>query len=401
MKHLLALFALCACAADWPQFLGPTRDGVSAETAVLTEFPTDGPKIAWKMAVGSGWSGPVVADGKVILFHRVENQEIVDCLDATNGKSIWKHGYRTRYEDDFRFDEGPRATPLITDGKVITFGADGDLQALEFATGKELWKRNVNKDYDVTKGYFGAACSPIRVGNFILMNVGGRNAGVVAFDFATGKEVWKTSNDKASYSSPTVAKFDGRERAVFFTRSGLLGIDPTNGEVKFSKEWRPRIDASVNAATPLVHKNQIFISTSYQRGAIVLEVKNDDLTEIWASDDVLSNHYNTSVRHKEHLFGINGRQEQKPALTCIDWKTGKLEWSKDRFGCAVLIVVGDAIVAIAEPGDLVIFAADPKAYRELARAKVLESPVRAAPAFANGKLYARDGKTMVCVDLGK
>src|SRR5262249_32937540 len=157
-------------------------------------------------------------------------------------------------------DEGPRATPLIADAKVFTLGADGELTAFELATGNRLWQRNINQDYKVAKGFFGVATSPMLAAGKLIVNVGGKGAGVVSFDPASGKELWKATDHPVSYSSPILAKIDGEELAVFFTRQGLLALTPDKGEVRYEYRWRPRLNASVNAASPIVSGNQIFLS---------------------------------------------------------------------------------------------------------------------------------------------
>ena len=393
------LLAGLSSAADWPQFLGPTRDGVSTETGLAKSWPADGPKVLWKKSVGAGWSGPVVAGDKLILFHRIDNQEVVECLDPASGKQHWKASYRTRYRDDFGFDEGPRAAPLIAGKHVFTLGADGDLHAYDLESGKELWARNVNKDYNVRKGFFGVASSPLLAGGKLLVEVGGKGAGVVAFDPESGKELWKAGDDEVSYSSPTLAKVGGETLAVFFTRQGLLALKPDSGEVRYRHPWRPRNPNSVNAATPLISGNQIFLSTSYNTGAILLEADKGELKEVWKGDGILSNHYNTAVLQDGYLYGIEGRQEYGAKLRCVEWKTGKVRWTKEGFGCASLILVDGMVLACAEGGDVVLFEPTPEAYREKARATLLESPVRAPAALAGGRLYARDGKKLSCVEL--
>src|SRR5829696_7928841 len=216
MSRLLLLALPFLLAADWPQHLGPDRDGHSAETGLLRAWPKGGPEVVWKRDVGTGWAGPAVAGDRLILFHRVGDEEVVECLDPATGAGRWKSAYRTAYIDEFEFDNGPRATPLIADGRVHTLGADGDLRAWDLATGKELWVRKVNKDYRVPKGFFGVATSPVLAGGKLLVNVGAKGAGVVAFDPATGKEVWKAGDDGVSYSSPVLGKLGDQELAVFF-----------------------------------------------------------------------------------------------------------------------------------------------------------------------------------------
>ena len=398
---LLMAFPFALPAADWPQFHGPSRDNQSAETGLNWNWPKDGPPIAWKLDVGLGWSGPVVAGERLIAFHRVDNDEVVLCLDPATGKEKWKFAYRTRYRDDFGFDDGPRSTPVISGDKLFTLGANGDLHGLELATGKKLWSRSLIADYEAGKGFFGVACSPIVVGGKLLVNVGGRGgAGIVAFDPATGKELWKANSDDASYSSPTVAEIDGKTLAFFLTRAGLVALDPETGKVRYTHPWRPRLNESVNAATPLVWKNDIFITVSYGTGAALLRPKGDQLDELWANDKSMSCQFNTPVRVGDYLYGAHGRVDARNVdLRCVEWKTGTVKWSQPKFGSTTLIAVDGGLVGLVENGDLVRFEASPEGYKAKARATILGSPTRAAPALADGRLFARDAKVLVCVKL--
>ncbi len=181
-------------------------------------------------------------------------------------RPIWTVEYPTAYRDDFGFDEGPRAIPVIAGGRIFTHGADGMLQALDFASGRKLWAVDTRRDFSVAKGYFGAASSPLVDGDRVLLNVGGRNAGIVAFDAATGKTVWTATSDEASYSSPVMADIAGQRTAVFFTRAGLVALDPASGTVRYQHRWRARMAASVNAATPLVINRSDFPVGELQHG---------------------------------------------------------------------------------------------------------------------------------------
>jgi outer membrane protein assembly factor BamB len=395
-------------AADWPQLLGPARDGHSTETGLSWDWPKGGPPVAWTKDVGTGWAGPVAAGGRVILFHRVGGDEVVAALDPATGKELWAATYPTKYRDDFDFDNGPRATPLVAGDRVFTLGANGDLHAWELATGKKLWGRNLLADYKAAKGFFGVACSPLLLDGKLLLNVGGKGAGVVAFDPATGKELWKATDDAASYSSPTAAEIDGKPAAVFLTRYGLRVLSPADGKVRYELEWRPRIDASVQAATPLVWKDEIFLTVSYSTGAVLVKAKGGELAEVWpnpgktsmGNDKTLSSQYSTPVRVGDYLYGVHGRADVGTAeLRCVEWKTGAVKWGAPKFGVASLIAADGGLVALTEGGDLVRFDASPDGYKERARANVLAKPVRAAPALADGRLFARDGSKLVCVKL--
>src|SRR5438093_3225938 len=233
LLHLFPFLVLIrACASDWPQFLGPSRNGVYPGTDLAESWSKEGPPIIWQKKVGQGFSGPVVVAGKLILFHRLDDKETVECLEAKTGKPLWSFDYPTSYRDDFGFDEGPRATPAVAEGRVYTFGAEGVLHCLDFATGKKLWSINCKSDFHSSKGFFGIACSPLVEGNSVLLDVGGNpGAGVVAFAKEDGKVLWKATDDEASYSSPTAGTINGQRLICTLTRSRLLGLEPAAGKI--------------------------------------------------------------------------------------------------------------------------------------------------------------------------
>jgi len=401
LLRLLAFLVLTrACAGDWPQFLGPTRNGVYAGNDLAGSWPKEGPRVVWRKKTGQGFSGPAVAGGSLILCHRTGDKDVVECCEAATGKQLWSFDYPTNYRDDFGFDEGPRATPTIVDGKVLTFSAEGLLHCLDFRTGKKIWSVNTKADFGAAKGFFGMACSPLVEGGAVLLNIGGgKGAGIVAFDLTTGKVRWKASNDEASYSSPVAATVHGVRYAFFFTRAGLTALDPADGRIRSEFPWRARMNASVNAATPLVVDDLVFLSTSYQTGAVLLRVKDNSVEKIWSADDVLSNHYASSVHGDGFLFGFDGRQEYGENLRCVEFKTGKIRWSQDRFGAGTVILAGKRLLILTETGELLLAPASPDGFKPVARAQLLPNGVRAYPALADGRLYARSKDTLVCVDL--
>ena len=397
---LVALMTHAALAADWPQFLGPSRDGVYAGNDVAGVWPAVGPRVVWQKDVGQGFSGPAVANGKLILFHRLADRETVECLDAATGKRLWVSDYPTHYQDDFGFDEGPRATPTIADGRVFTMGAEGALNCWELAGGKNLWAVDTKRDFTAGKGFFGMACSPLVEGNAVILNIGGEHgAGICAFDSATGKLLWKATDDEASYSSPVAATLHGKRQVLVFTRAGLVSLDPLGGAVLFRFPWRSRMQASVNSATPLVIDDQVFLSASYNTGAVLLRITDAGPQKVWSGEDILSNHYATSVYHEGFLYGFDGRQETGPSLRCVELNTGKVRWSQDNFGAGTLMLAGNRLLILTEKGQLISTPATPDAFKPERRAQVLPFDSRAYPALADGLYYARSKKTLVCLDL--
>lgn len=394
---LVLTFSRSVLAADWPQFLGPNRDGSYPER-VSVSWPANGPKTIWKTEVGEGFAGPVVAAGKLILFHRTNNQEQISCFDAATGKSIWRHAYPASYRDDFGFDEGPRSTPAIAGNHVFTMGAEGTITCLDLREGTPLWQVSAREEFGAEKGFFGMACSPLVEDGLVLLNIGGKNgAGIVALEGATGKARWKATGHEASYSSPVAATIGGTRHAFFFTREGLVVLEPSNGKVTAQFPWRSRAHASVNAATPLVLGNQIFLSASYDTGAVLLEFNPPELRKIWSEESSLSSHYASVVHHGGALFGFDGRQEYGPDLVCVDWKSGQVLWREDSFGAGTITLAKDQLLILRETGELIVAAASREQFRILAQAQILGA-TRAYPALAHGRLYARDKNRLVCFD---
>jgi outer membrane protein assembly factor BamB len=389
---LVLIAGLEAAAVDWPQFLGTDRNGVYTGPPLADSWPASGPKVVWRKQVGAGFAGPVVANGRLILFHRQGREEVVESLDIRTGAAVWRYAYPTAYRDDFGFDEGPRAAPVVAGGVIYTFGAEGQLHAIDFAKGTRLWAEDTMKRFGVPKGYFGASGSPLVEGGRVIANIGGEKAGIVAFDAKSGKVVWTATEDDASYSSGVAATIGGRRSVVFLTRDNLIGLDPATGAVHFQRRWRARAAASVNAATPLVIGDLIFVSAEYGPGAGALRVNGAQLTELWASDEVLSNHYATSVHHQGVLYGFHGRQEFGPSLRAVDLKTGAVKWSQEQFRAGSLLLAGDRLVVLRESGELMLAPATPQAFKPLARAQILQgsasqgSVARPYPAIADGIL---------------
>ena len=410
--HLLArmaalnflLAATFAPAADWPQYLGPTRNATYAGPDLADAWPKDGPPLAWQKKLGTGWAGPIVARGKAIVFHRVADQERVECLDVKSGQELWRQDFPTRYTDRFSFDNGPRATPSLADGRVFVFGANGNLHALDLATGQPLWSVDAQKDFGADPGFFGFACSPLVEGNKLLVNLGGKNgAGIVAFDPATGKVLWQAHDEEASYSAPIAATIAGQRHALFFARHQLVSLDPANGKVRFTFPWGPKMQASVSAAVPVVSGDTVFISAGYGAGAALLRVKVGGVEKLWSGEEQLTAQYVTPVLRAGFLYGFEGRVDTgpRPELRCVELATGKVRWRTDKVTHGGILLAGGDLLITSDSGELVRVAADPQAFVEKARVQILGREGRAQPALADGLLLARDKGKLVAVDLRK
>lgn len=388
-------------AGDWPQILGTHRNGHADGEQLLEKWPSGGPKVLWRYPLGSGYAGAAVAGNRVIVFHRIGSSERIECLAADTGKSQWKTDFPSNYRGGVDPDLGPRCVPLIDGGKVFAFGAAGDLHAVELETGKELWSRSLYADYQGDEGYFGAGSTPIVVASRLLVNVGGRGAGIVALHLATGKTVWQASDEAASYSSPAAA---GGNKAIFLTRMNCALADATDGRVITLFAFGKR-GPTVNAATPLIFDGKLFVSSSYGVGAELASLDSTTAKKIWANDDTMSSQYATPVQHNGFLYGIHGREDIGVAeLRCIEAATGKVRWSKTGYGVAHLILAGDKLLIQKSDGQICLAAADPAKYRELATARVSSGPTRALPALSNGRLFVRSGSgggELICLEVGK
>ena len=387
-------------AADWPEVLGPGRNGVYGGPSLSETWGRTGPRVVWRRQIGAGLSGPVVVQNRVILFHRVSNREVVEAIDAASGKTQWRYAYPTSYRDDFGFDEGPRAVPVVANGAVYTLGAEGQLHVVDLASGTKIWSEDTMRRFGVPKGFFGAAGSPLVEDGRVVANIGGKNAGIVAFDAKTGKVLWTATEDGASYSSGIGATIAGRRYAIFLTRNGLVGLDSTAGQVRFARPWRARQATSINAATPVISGDSIFISAEYGPGAGVLRFDGSKLHDVWSSDDVLSNHYATSVHYGGYLYGFHGMAGRiAQSFRAVEFQTGKVRWSQDGFGAGSVTLAGNRLLILRENGELVLAAASPDGFKPVVRAQILPPTVRAYPAIADGMLYVRNDDTLVCLDL--
>jgi outer membrane protein assembly factor BamB len=402
---LLLLCALPATAGDWPQWLGPRRDASTTEKVA----PWKGSlKELWRQPVGEGNSSPVVAAGRVYEHSRVrdKNVEEVIAYDASNGKELWRTGY-DRAPLDFKYGNGPRATPAVAGGKVYTYGITGVLTCFDAATGKIVWQDDTWKDFAAPKLFFGAASSPLIEAGRLYIEIGAKGASVVAFDPAKGGVVWKSLDDPASYASPILTGEGPSRQLIAFTGKGVTSLNPSDGKLY----WQfPLVDLLLESSTTPVRVGNRLLASSitYGSAALNLEMKDDKpaYTEAWTSPE-LTSYFSTPVGiDADHVFMVTGRlplpgRPGEASLHCVDMKTGKKLWTKPKVGeyHASLLRTGDnKLLLLEEAGDLVLLDPDTKEYHELARAKVC-GHTWAHAALANGRLYLRDDKDLICVEL--
>ena len=408
MKKEFLLFVLTItfltkyCFADWPQFLGPHRNGTTQNESIPFEFADGEPEIEWEHSIGNGFSGPVVSNGHVVISHRKGNRAVTDALNIEDGKPVWAYEYETDYVDDFGFDNGPRAVPLIHSKSVFIFGAEGMLHSLDAKSGELIWKRNLRKELGSSKGIFGRACSPIIIGNTLIIQAGGKGCGIIGLDPAKGTLKWKATDHEAGYASPIASKIGNQEIAILFTRTGFLCIEAISGKILIEKAHRATMHASVNAASPvLIKPDEVFLSACYGVGASVWKInpENRKINKLWELKNQLDSHYATPVQFEGHLIGYHGRQETGTEIRCIESSTGKVKWSSGRIPAGSITLANKTLIILTERGEMILAPANTDKFKPSARGQVLGAETRAMPALSNGRFFARDKKKLVSIKL--
>jgi len=445
-------------AEDWPWFLGPRHDGTSAEADILLKWPESGPTVLWKQEVGTGYSAPSTLGKKVVLHHRVGDEEIVSCRSVNNGTELWEHRYDSRFSDPYGYNNGPRCSPVLSDGRCITLGAEGMLCCADLETGKLQWQHDLQKKFELPEWFFGVGCSPILDGDRLYVLVGGQpNSGVVAFDVqdgtvlweAVGKDTWQGVTDihtdqpyewtgtemVVSYSSPVLTTIHGEQHLLCLMRQGLVSLNPTTGQQNFAYWFRPKVHESVNAARPVVIDDQIFLSAAYRLGSVLLKVQSDgkSVEEVWKNSDNMLAHWSTPIHVDGFLYGFSGRHENEGELRCVRVSDGEVMWQttgfsgntrelmRDRetgkivntvtnkpvpfpyYGRGSLIQVNDRFVVLGERGTLAVVHVNSKEFKEDCRTSFdeIHYPAWAAPVLSEARLYLRSEDWLLCLDVSK
>lgn len=425
MRCMLALVWLnltlsLALGDDWPQWRGPQSDGVWRETGIVEKFAGDSVPIVWRQPIGSGYTGPTVAQGRVYVMDRITKPKAIErvlCFDEKTGQPLWSHTYGAEY-GRIGYPAGPRACVTIHEGRAYSLGATGRCFCFDAASGEVQWEKDLNEEYAIEMPIWGIAGSPLIVGDLIILHIGGKGACIVALNRKTGQEVWKALKDRGQYTTPVLIEQAGQQVAICWTGDSVAGLAVKDGKVLWRYPWKPR-NMPIGVATPVVNANRVFC-TSFYDGSLMLRLGEQEPTaeKIWQivgmnerMTDALHSIISTPVFEGDYIYGVDSYGE----LRCLNAKDGERIWEdlsatpKVRWGTIHFVKNGERYFLFNELGELLIGKLSPQGFQELSRAKLIEPttdqlPQRGGvcwshPAYANGHVFVRNDKEIICGDL--
>ncbi len=405
---LMAVFIVAPASwADWPCLLGPQMNGVSEDTGLLQSWPENGPPEVWRVSVGEAWSGIAIADDRLYTMASSDEVEYSICFDAHTGDEIWRtasEGFYTKPKNG----NGPRSTPLLSDGKVYTTGGEGYLMCCDAQTGEKIWGVDMRSEFGsgepTRRPSWGYAASPLLAGSSIIGIPGGMaddadhksNQAVVAFDKDTGETLWSNLSDKASYSTPRLVEIGGMRQVVCFLYGAVVGLDSKNGDELWRFPWETQW--GINCVTPLSRDGTVFVSAAYGKGSVLLQISNQGgvftAEELWGSRH-FQNWFSTSILHDGYLYGVHKDDE----LKCVDYRTGEEKWSEEDWDRGQLLYADSRIIFVGEQGRCALLEPDSNKCVKISEFQPLEEQIWNVPALSGGRLFIRSARTMVCFDL--
>ena len=440
---LIGVIGATVQADDWPQWMGVNRDAVWNEPGITREFPEDGPPVKWRIPIGTGYAGPAVADGKIFLMDRKQEMdaegqpainrdvsppaflgtERVFCVSAETGEMIWEHEYDCPYQ--IQYQNGPRTTALIEDGRCYALGAMGDLYCFDADTGDVIWHKNFPQQYSAKPPLWGWSNHPIIDGDLLYCTVGGEGSAVVAFNKHSGEEVWKSLTvEEIGYAPPVIYEANGKKQLIVWLDTQVESLDPQTGQSNWSQPFPE--DAApqrpvVTIMTPLFVGSHLYVSNFYN-GSLMWDVAADasGAKKVWGAgrndnhDEGLNILMMTPFVQDGHIYGAAGMGQ----FRCIEANSGKVVWrdiaplSEGRpaaFATCFLVKNDDVFFIFNDSGDLIIAELSPEGYQELDRAKLLAADgfargrdvVWSHPAYANQCFFGRNESELICVDLSE
>jgi len=402
-----------ATPSDWPQIRG-TRGAGRSEGAAVDPWDKDGPTKVWSNKIGGGFSSPILFGNHLFLVHRAGGGSqplTADLMFADTGKIVWRQRLPCEYGNgEMDGDVGPKATPAYDAGKIFIYGPAGTMFCLDASNGKTLWQKDMAETYGTGRGYFGVGSSPIVCGNNVVVNVGGRDAAVVALDKQTGEPAWAVFDDRASYSSPVQLTVDNKQVLIVVTRLHVVGIEAETGKLAFKMRFGKTGPTAIGAMPVLVGDN-VFVNAAYGVGGKMLALSGGDTAlnadgyqpeTVWSNQAVFASQYSTPVLHKGLLYGTSGREDySNGSFRCFDPLTGALKWQQTNIAVGHTLLVGDRLVFMDHKSNLRLIEASPEGYKQLRESKLYDSTSKTIPAIANGRLFTRSDGTSATLDCWK
>ncbi len=386
-----------AAASDWPGFRGPNRDGHYDGQPIATNWPAGGLPPLWKQPIGGGYASFAVAGGRAFTIEQRRQQEAVTAYDLETGRELWA----TAYPGDFyepMGGEGPRATPVCSEGKVYSLGALGDLLCLDAAGGKVIWQVNILTDNQAPLPTYGVASSPLVVGDKIIVQPGGEHGkSVVAYDKLTGKALWRALDDPAAYSSPMLVQLAGLQQLLVVTARRAVGLQLQDGALLWETPWKVNQGNRNNAQPVLLGPDRFLLSAGYGTGCEAVAVSSTAsglaARPLWRNT-ALKNKFTSSVFWRGFVYGLD-----EDVLVCLDANTGQRQWKDGRYGYGQVVIADGYLIVLNGDGQLALVKAVPDHFEELARFQALEGKTWNHPALAGGKILVRNAAQMACFDL--
>ncbi|MBI5383214.1 MAG: PQQ-like beta-propeller repeat protein [Verrucomicrobia bacterium] len=399
----VASLQLSARGEDWPRWRGPNLDGISKETGWLAQWPAEGPKKLWEAGVGIGYSSLAVSKGRVYTMGNIAEKDGVSCFEAETGKLRWRHDYACASRDPNGY-HGTRCTPTVDEDRVYTVSRHGNFFCLDAATGNPIWSKDLKKDLagreprNGQREGWGYAGSPLIEKNWVLIEVGGEGASVAAFDKMTGEVVWKAGSDCPGYASLIAFDLGGERCFAQFSEANIIVRRMKNGSELWRLPWKTSY--GVNAATPIIQGDEMFISSGYGFGCALLKMSPESVKEVWRNKS-MKNHVNSCVLVDGHIYGYDDSE-----LKCLDWKTGEVKktgdanWGTKAYGKGAILVAGDKFILFGQTGKLGVAEINPNEFKELSSFQALPGKdTWANPVLANGRLYVRNLDKVAAFDV--
>jgi outer membrane protein assembly factor BamB len=388
----------------WTQWGGPHRNFQTEASGLKDTWPASGPPVVWKRPLGEGYSSPAVEDGVLYTMYGKPREEIVVAASAETGVTLWEQAAPMTFQSDAAPDQGngPYATPLVTGDRLFTTGIAGRLQCLDKKTGKVLWTQQLWTDHKGSRLMYGYASSPIAFQQTVIVPVGGPGKALMAFQQADGNVAWAKNDFGNVYSSPLLINVGGLEQLAVLMDGAVLGVNPNNGDMQWQVPFKA--DYSIAVSTPVWGPdNLLFVSSEYNAGTKVIELQRNGMqtkaTELWSSNR-LRLHHGNAMRIGDAIYFSSGGKGSQAILSAVEVRSGKILWQERSIEKATFVWADEKLITLDQEGTLMIAHPSPQGFKIAAKAPLLSHLAWTPPALVGTRLYIRDRRTLMAVELG-